>query len=55
MLQKWQDFNESLSISNSTRVSKENFLDKDKKFPKENFTDYEINQIKKTIGLNRLK
>jgi len=52
MLQKWQDFNESLSISNSTRVSKENFLDKDKKFPKENFTDYEINQIKKIVNGN---
>ncbi len=50
MIKKFQEFNEELSITNSTRVSKENFLDKASKFSPENFTEQEIKIIKDFIS-----
>lgn len=49
MIKKFEEFNEDLSISNATRISKENFYDKDSKYRSENFNEREINQIKSFI------
>jgi len=48
MIKKWEEFNE-LSIYNTTRISKENFMDKASKFSSENFTESEIKEVKKII------